>query len=137
MTAERRIRVLLAKPGLDALHDRGYYVVGRAMREAGMEVIMAGKYLTADQIAQAAVQEDVDFIGISLLSGTPLAVMRRLVERLGELDGENIPVVLGGIIPKKEIPELDKLGVKGLFGPGTPIDSILEFINRNVSAVKE
>jgi methylmalonyl-CoA mutase C-terminal domain/subunit len=137
MTAERRIRILLAKPGLDALHDRGYFVVGRAMREAGMEVIMAGKYLTADQIAQAAVQEDVDFIGISLLSGTPLAIIRRLVERLKELGGENIPIMLGGIIPEKEKPELEELGVTGFFGPGSPIDDILEYINRNLPAVKE
>ncbi len=135
MTAERRIRILLAKPGLDALHDRGYYVVGRALREAGMEVIMAGKYLTADQIAQASIQEDVDFIGISLLSGTPLAIMPRLVERLKELGGENIQIILGGIIPDREIPELKKLRITGFFGPGSPTQRIIEFIRENAKEV--
>jgi methylmalonyl-CoA mutase C-terminal domain/subunit len=135
MTDERRIRILLAKPGLDAMHDRGYYVVGRALREAGMEVIMAGKYLTADQIAQASIQEDVDFIGISLLSGTPMAIMPRLVERLKELGGENIQIILGGIIPDREIPELKKLGIAGFFGPGSPTQRIIEFIRENSKEV--
>lgn len=137
MTAEKRIRVLLGKPGLDALHDRGYFVVGRALREAGMEVIMAGKYLTPAQIAQAAVQEDVDFIGLSLLSGTPLSIIPDLLDRLKKLGGENIPIILGGIIPSKEIPELKKLGVSGFFGPGTHTNEIVEFISQNAEAAKE
>ncbi len=137
MIADRRIRVLLAKPGLDAQHDRGYFVVGRALREAGMEVIMAGKYLTPAQIAQASIQEDVDFIGLSLLSGTPLAIVTPLLERLKEMAGENIPVLLGGIIPKREIPELQKLDILGLFGPGTPTDKIVEFIRQKAGATKE
>lgn len=136
MIAERRIRILLAKPGLDAMHDRGYYVVGRALREAGMEVIMAGKYLTADQIAHAAIQEDVDFIGISLLSGTPLTILPHLIDRLKDLGGEGIQIILGGIIPNREIPDLKKLGISGFFGPGTSTQQIVDYFRQNAPVAK-
>ena len=123
----RKIRVLIAKPGLDG-HDRGAKVVARGLRDAGMEVIYVGLRLTPEQIAEAAIQEDVDVVGIDCLSGAHMALFPKTVSLIREKGGENILVVGGGIIPKKDIPKLKEAGIAQIFGPGTPIDEIVKFI---------
>jgi methylmalonyl-CoA mutase C-terminal domain/subunit len=129
---ERRIRVLVAKPGLDG-HDRGAKVIARALRDAGMEVVYTGIRQTPEMIAEAAVQEDVDVVGMSILSGAHMALFPRVMELLRENDMDDVLVVAGGIIPDEDVPALNELGVTGIFGPGTPTDEIVKFVRGNVA----
>ena len=128
---ERKIRVLIAKPGLDG-HDRGAKIVARALRDAGMEVIYTGLHQTAEMIVETAVQEDVDVIGLSLLSGAHMTLFVDVTKLLKEKDMGNVLVVGGGIIPEQDAPKLKKVGVAGIFGPGTHCDDIVSFIKKNV-----
>lgn len=121
---ERKIRVLVAKPGLDG-HDRGAKVVARALRDAGMEVIYTGLRQTPEMIAEAALQEDVDVVGLSILSGAHLTLMPRIIELLRINNQENVKVFIGGIIPDEDIPRLIEMGVTGVYGPGTLTDDIV------------
>ena len=123
----RKIRVLIAKPGLDG-HDRGAKVVARGLRDAGMEVIYLGLRLTPEQIAEAAIQEDVDVVGLDCLSGAHMALFPRTVKLIREKGGKDILVIGGGIIPKKDIPKLREAGIAQIFGPGTPLEEIVKFI---------
>jgi methylmalonyl-CoA mutase C-terminal domain/subunit len=129
----RKLRVVIAKPGLDG-HDRGAKVIARALRDAGMEVIYTGLRQTPEQIASAALQEDADVIGLSILSGAHNHIMPKLMELLREKGLDDVLVVIGGIIPDVDIPRLKALGVKGVFLPGTPMQEIVDFINSNVAA---
>ena len=130
--SERKIRVLVAKPGLDG-HDRGAKVIARALRDAGMEVIYTGLRQTPEQIAAAALQEDVDVIGLSILSGAHMAIVPRVLELLREKDvAEQITLVVGGIIPDADIEPLKKAGVAEVFQPGTSSQDIINFIQRTV-----
>ncbi len=131
MQSKRKIRVLIAKPGLDS-HDRGAKVVARALRDAGMEVIYTGLRQTPEQIVETALQEDVDVIGLSILSGAHKALFPRIMELLKQKGLTDMMVFAGGIIPEEDIPELKKLGIKGIFGPGTPTDTIIQFMLENV-----
>lgn len=131
MQSKRKIRVLIAKPGLDS-HDRGAKVVARALRDAGMEVIYTGLRQTPEQIVETALQEDVDVIGLSILSGAHRALFPRIMELLEEKGLTDVMVFAGGIIPEEDIPELKKLGIKEVFGPGTPTETIIQFVLRNV-----
>lgn len=128
---ERRIRVLIAKPGLNS-HDRGAKVIARALRDAGMEVIYTGLRQTPEQIVETALQEDVDVIGLSILSGAHLALFPRIMELLKEKGMDDVLVVAGGIIPDEDIPILKKMGIAEVFGPGTPTEEIIKFIRENV-----
>jgi methylmalonyl-CoA mutase C-terminal domain/subunit len=127
------IRVLVAKPGLDG-HDRGAKVIARALRDAGMEVIYTGLRQTPEMIVNAAVQEDVDCIGLSILSGAHNAILPRVMALLKARGAEDILVVLGGTIPQQDAESLKGLGVAAIFGPGTPLDSTVQFIRNNVKA---
>lgn len=120
---ERKIRVLVAKPGLDG-HDRGAKVVARALRDAGMEVIYTGLRQTPEMVAEAALQEDVDAVGLSILSGAHMALVPRVLELLRANGQEDVKVFVGGIIPDEDVPELKSLGVTGIYGPGTSTDDI-------------
>ncbi len=132
MNVTRKIRVLLAKPGLDG-HDRGVKVVARALRDAGMEVIYTGLHKSSEQIVEAALQEDVDVIGLSSLSGAHMALFPRIMELLKQNEMiDDTLVIAGGIIPDIDIPELTKIGIMGLFGPGTDTDEIVDYINSNL-----
>lgn len=124
-----RIRVLLAKPGLDG-HDRGAKVVARALRDAGMEVIYTGIRQTPEMIVEAAIQEDVDVIGLSILSGAHLDLFPSIIEGLRKKGREDALVVAGGIIPEDDIPALQEMGVKAIFGPGTSTEDIVRFIQK-------
>jgi len=128
---ERKIRVLVAKPGLDG-HDRGAKIVARALRDAGMEVIYTGLHQTTDMIVETAIQEDVDVIGLSLLSGAHMTLFIDVTKLLKDKGIDNVLVVGGGIVPEEDIPELKKAGVAGVFGPGTHCDDIVNFIKTNV-----
>jgi methylmalonyl-CoA mutase, C-terminal domain len=128
-----RIRVVIAKPGLDG-HDRGAKVIARALRDAGMEVIYTGLRQTPEQIVNAALQEDADVIGLSILSGAHMHICPRIVELLREQGLEGVLVVVGGIIPDADIPALNALGITGVFQPGTPMQEIVEFIRGHVAA---
>ena len=127
----RKIRVVIAKPGLDG-HDRGAKVIARALRDAGMEVIYTGLRQTPEQIVAAALQEDADAIGLSILSGAHMHICPRLMELLRERGLQDVLVVVGGIIPDVDIPRLRDAGVKGIFLPGTPMQEIIDFIAANV-----
>jgi len=127
----KKIRVVIAKPGLDG-HDRGAKVIARALRDAGMEVIYTGLRQTPEQIVAAALQEDADAIGLSILSGAHMHICPRVMQLLKEKELDDVIVVIGGIIPDVDIPKLKAAGVKGIFLPGTPMQSIIDFINRNV-----
>jgi len=127
----KKIRVLVAKPGLDG-HDRGAKVVARGLRDAGMEVIYLGLRLTPEQIAEAAIQEDVDVVGLSCLSGAHMALFPRIVNLIREKGARNILVIGGGIIPEKDIPELREAGIAQTFGPGTPLSEISKFIETSL-----
>jgi len=122
-----KIRILIAKPGLDG-HDRGAKVVARALRDGGMEVIYTGLHQTPEMIVEAAIQEDVDIIGVSILSGAHMTVFPRILNLLKEKGADHIKVIGGGIIPKDDMEELKKKGVTELFGPGTPTSEIVEFV---------
>jgi methylmalonyl-CoA mutase, C-terminal domain len=126
----RNIRVVIAKPGLDG-HDRGAKVIARALRDAGMEVIYTGLRQTPEQIVTAALQEDADVIGLSILSGAHNHIAPRLMELLKARGLDDVLVVIGGIIPDVDIPKLKALGIKGVFLPGTPMQDIIDFIRSN------
>ena len=126
----RKIRVIVAKPGLDG-HDRGAKVIARALRDAGMEVIYTGLRQTPEQIVGAALQEDADAIGLSILSGAHMHICPRVMALLNEKGLDDVLVVVGGIIPDVDIPRLHGIGVKGIFLPGTPMQDIITFINDN------
>lgn len=127
---DHKIRVLVAKPGLDG-HDRGAKVVARALRDAGMEVIYTGIRQTPEMIVEAALQEDVDVIGLSILSGAHMALFPRIMELLRQNGMEDVLVVAGGIIPDEDITTLKAMGISGIFGPGTSTQDIVAFINAN------
>jgi methylmalonyl-CoA mutase, C-terminal domain len=129
----RKIRVVIAKPGLDG-HDRGAKVIARALRDAGMEVIYTGLRQTPEQIVTAALQEDADVIGLSILSGAHMHICPRVLELLDEKGLSDVIVVVGGIIPDSDVPKLNAIGIDGIFQPGTPMQEIVDFIDRRVRA---
>jgi methylmalonyl-CoA mutase C-terminal domain/subunit len=129
---DRKIRVVIAKPGLDG-HDRGAKVIARALRDAGMEVIYLGLRQTPEQIVTATLQEDADVIGLSILSGAHMHICPRVMQLLKEKGLEHVLVVIGGIIPDVDLPKLTEMGVKGIFLPGTPMQHIVDFINSHVT----
>jgi methylmalonyl-CoA mutase C-terminal domain/subunit len=128
---ERKIRVLVAKPGLDG-HDRGAKVVARALRDAGMEVIYTGIRQTPEMIAEAALQEDVDVVGLSILSGAHMSLFPRIMELLRQKGMGDVLVVVGGIIPDEDVPAVRAMGIQGVFGPGTSTQDIVQFIRQQV-----
>jgi methylmalonyl-CoA mutase C-terminal domain/subunit len=128
----KTIRVLVAKPGLDG-HDRGAKVVAQALRDAGMEVIYTGLHQTVDQIVNTALQEGVDVIGLSIMSGAHLPICEKLAKKIKEKKIEDILVVVGGVIPKKDIPLLQQIGINGIFPGGTPFDESIRWIKEHVS----
>ena len=128
----RKIRVLVAKPGLDG-HDRGAKVVARALRDAGMEVIYTGLRQTPEMIAEAALQEDVNVVGLSILSGAHMALVPRVMELLAANGQSHVKVFIGGIIPDEDVPQLKELGVSGIYGPGTITDEIIKDIQSALS----
>lgn len=125
--SDRKIRVLIAKPGLDG-HDRGAKVIARTLRDAGMEVIYTGLRQTPEMIVEAANQEDVDVIGLSILSGAHLALTPRIMELLQQHDMNDVAVIIGGIIPPEDVDKLKEMGVAGVFGPGSDTGAIVRFI---------
>jgi methylmalonyl-CoA mutase C-terminal domain/subunit len=127
MQSARKIRVLIAKPGLDS-HDRGAKVVARALRDAGMEVIYTGLRQTAEQIVETALQEDVDVIGLSILSGAHKTLFPRIMELLQKQGLTDVLVFAGGIIPEEDVPEIKKLGIYEVFGPGTTTETIIHYV---------
>ncbi|HKD81661.1 MAG TPA: cobalamin B12-binding domain-containing protein [Candidatus Angelobacter sp.] len=131
MSTDRKIRVLVAKPGLDG-HDRGAKVIARALRDAGMEVIYTGLRQTPEMIVTSALQEDVDVIGLSILSGAHNAIVPRVNELLHQNKMDDVLLLVGGIIPEQDFDQMKKAGVSGIFNPGTPMDEIVEFIRKNV-----
>jgi methylmalonyl-CoA mutase C-terminal domain/subunit len=131
--AGQHIRVLIAKPGLDG-HDRGAKVIARALRDAGMEVIYTGLHQTPEMIAEAALQEDVDAVGLSILSGAHMALFPRVMEELRKRGLDDVLVYAGGIIPDADIPTIKEMGVKGVFGPGTTLEETVRFVRENVTA---
>jgi len=132
----QKIRVVIAKPGLDG-HDRGAKVIARALRDAGMEVIYTGLRQTPDQIVGAALQEDADVIGLSILSGAHMHICPRVMELLKEKGLSDVLVVIGGIIPDVDVPKLQAMGVRGIFLPGTPMQDIVDYITKNVRSRQE
>ena len=124
------IRVLVAKPGLDG-HDRGAKVIARALRDAGMEVIYTGLRQTPEQVVNAALQEDVEFIGLSILSGAHTAIIPRVMKLIEQKEMDDVQVILGGIIPDEDTEAMKRLGVAAVFQPGTPLESIITFIREN------
>ncbi len=135
MPKEDKIRVLIAKPGLDG-HDRGAKVVARALRDAGMEVIYTGIRQTPEMITATAIQEDVDVVGLSILSGAHLEIFPLITDGLREKGKGDALIIAGGIIPEDDIPALQQLGVKAAFGPGTPTSNIVSFIQKELAAQK-
>lgn len=133
---ERKIRVLIAKPGLDG-HDRGAKVVARALRDAGMEVIYTGLRQTPEMVAEAALQEDVDVVGLSILSGAHMALVPRILDLLRAQGQEDVKVFVGGIIPDEDIPRLLEIGVMGVYGPGTLTEQIIKDISAAVGRVEQ
>lgn len=129
--SERKIRVLVAKPGLDG-HDRGAKVVARALRDAGFEVIYTGLRQTPEQIAEAALQEDVNVVGLSILSGAHMRLFPEIMRLLKEKGMGAVLVIAGGIIPEDDVAPLKKLGIKAIFGPGTPTTEIVKYIREHV-----
>ena len=130
--SERKIRVLVAKPGLDG-HDRGAMVVARALRDAGMEVIYTGIRQTPEMIVEAALQEDVDVVGLSILSGAHMTLCPRIIELLRAQGMSDVPVVLGGIVPAEDVAPLQEMGVSAVFGPGATTTDIIEFIRSSAN----
>ena len=131
MQPENRLRVLVAKPGLDG-HDRGVKIIARGFRDAGYEVIYTGVHQTPEQIVSAAIQEDVDLVGLSCLSGALIFLFSEVVNQLREKGAGDIVVVGGGIVPEEDIPRLKKVGIKEVFLPGTSLDEILKWTEKNV-----
>jgi len=128
---EKKIRVLVAKPGLDG-HDRGAKIVARALRDAGMEVIYTGLHQTAEMVVETAIQEDVDVVGLSLLSGAHMTLFVDVAHLMKRKGMKDILIIGGGIIPQEDVSKLKKEGISGVFGPGTHCDEIVEFIKKNV-----
>jgi methylmalonyl-CoA mutase C-terminal domain/subunit len=131
MSQARPIRVLVAKPGLDG-HDRGAKVIARALRDGGMEVIYTGIRQTPEMIVEAAIQEDVDAILMSILSGAHMALFPRVMELLEQNQVDDVLVAAGGILPDEDIPAIQAMGIKGCFGPGTPMEQIIRFVRENI-----
>ena len=131
MATEKKIRVLVAKPGLDG-HDRGAKVIARALRDAGMEVIYTGLRQTPEMIVNASLQEDVDVIGLSILSGAHNAIVPRVIDLMRQNKMDDVLIVVGGTIPAQDLESLKAAGVHAVFGPGTPMDDIVTFIRSNV-----
>ena len=133
MAGEQKIRVLVAKPGLDD-HDRGAKVVARALRDAGMEVIYTGIRQTPEMIIEAAVQEDVDVVGLSILSGAHMELFPKIIKGLEKKGKKDHFVICGGIIPDEDIPRLKKMGIKAVFGPGTSTKDVIDFVTERLSS---
>jgi methylmalonyl-CoA mutase C-terminal domain/subunit len=133
MSPDRKIRVVVAKPGLDG-HDRGAKIIARALRDAGMEVIYTGLHQTPEQIVETVIQEDADAVGLSILSGAHMTLVPRIVELLKEQEAGDVLVTVGGTIPADDIPELKRLGVAAVFTPGAPTQDIIDFIEGAVGA---
>jgi methylmalonyl-CoA mutase C-terminal domain/subunit len=131
MAQDRRIRILIGKPGLDG-HDRGAKVIARGFRDAGFEVIYTGLHQTPEQIVNAAIQEDVDAIGLSSLAGAHNTLFRQTVDLLKKKGAEYILIFAGGIIPKEDIPDLKAIGIKGIFTPGTTLDEAVQWVRENI-----
>jgi len=127
-----KIRILIAKPGLDG-HDRGAKVIARALRDAGMEVIYTGLRQSSEDIVEAAIQEDVQFIGLSILSGAHTHIFPKVIQLLKERNADDIKIIAGGIIPNEEIPKWNELGIEAIFGPGSSTTEIIEYINRTTN----
>ena len=136
MNRERKIRVVIAKPGLDG-HDRGAKIIARALRDAGMEVIYTGLHQTPEQIVATVIQEDADAVGLSILSGAHMTLVPRIVELLRGEGVEDVVVTVGGTIPSDDIPELRELGVAAVFTPGAPTSDIIDFIKSAVSETRQ
>ena len=132
MEKERKIRVLVAKPGLDG-HDRGAKIIARALRDAGMEVIYTGIRQTPPMIVEAAIQEDVDAVLMSILSGAHLAIFPKVMQMLADNGVDDVLVMAGGILPDEDIPAIERLGIKGNFGPGTSMSTIIDFVRANIN----
>ena len=135
MNRERKIRVVIAKPGLDG-HDRGAKIIARALRDAGMEVIYTGLHQTPEQIVETAIQEDADAVGISILSGAHMTLVPKILEGLKENGVEDVVVVVGGTIPKPDVEELKQQGVAEIFTPGAPVSEIVEFLRERVPVTR-
>ncbi len=135
MAEERKLRILIAKPGLDG-HDRGARVIARAFRDAGFEVVYTGCHQTPEQIVSTAIQEDVDLIGLSILSGAHRYSFPRIMELLKENNAEDITVIGGGIFPLEDIPKLKAIGIKEIFEPGAKLDDIVQWVRTNVKPRK-
>jgi len=133
MNKKRRLRVLVAKPGLDG-HDRGARIIARAYRDAGFEVVYTGLHQTPEEIVQAAIQEDVDMIGLSSLAGAHMYLFPRVVELLKQNGADDIVVCGGGIFPEEDIPKLKKAGIKEIFTPGTPLSEAVKWVEEHVEA---
>ncbi|HDS16156.1 MAG TPA: cobalamin B12-binding domain-containing protein [Proteobacteria bacterium] len=129
--SEKKIKVLVAKPGLDG-HDRGAKIIARGLRDAGFEVVYTGLHQTPEEIVATAIQEDVNVIGVSSLAGAHMYLFPRIVELLAEKGADDIPVFGGGIIPEDDIPQLKKAGIKAVFTPGSPVDETVQWIRENV-----
>ena len=127
MSKKGKIRVLIAKPGLDG-HDRGAKVIARALRDSGMEVIYTGLRQSPEDIVEAAIQEDVHFIGLSILSGAHTHIFPKVIELLKEKNADDIKIIAGGIIPDEEIPKWNKIGIEAIFGPGSSTNDIIDYI---------
>jgi methylmalonyl-CoA mutase, C-terminal domain len=130
MTQERKVKIIIAKPGLDG-HDRGAKVVARALRDAGFEVVYTGIRQTPEMIAETALQEDAEVIGLSILSGAHLELFPRVVEELKERGMDDVVLFAGGIIPQEDIPKLEKIGIKAIFGPGSSTHDIIDWVKKN------
>ncbi len=135
MSPERRLRILIAKPGLDG-HDRGARIIARSYRDAGFEVIYTGVHQTPEQIVSAAIQEDVDLVGLSCLSSVHLYLFTEVVKQLREKQAANITVIGGGVIPPEDIPRLKEAGIKEIFLPGTPLEKIIQWTKENIKPLK-
>jgi len=131
MDQKRKIRILVAKPGLDG-HDRGARIIARAYRDAGFEVVYSGLHQTPEEVVQAAIQEDVDMIGLSSLAGAHMFLFPRVVELLREKDADDIVVCGGGIFPEEDIPKLKETGIREIFTPGTPLREAVKWVEENV-----
>jgi methylmalonyl-CoA mutase C-terminal domain/subunit len=129
--SEKKIKVLIAKPGLDG-HDRGAKIVARGLRDAGFEVVYTGLHQTPEEIVATAIQEDVDVIGVSSLAGAHMYLFPRIIELLQEQGADDIPVFGGGIIPEDDIPVLKKAGIREIFTPGTPVDATVDWIREHI-----
>lgn len=135
MSTKRRIRIVVAKPGLDS-HDRGAKVIARAFRDAGMEVIYTGLWQTPEQIVETALQEDVDVVALSILSGAHMTLFPKITKLMKQKGLNDILVLGGGVIPDEDIPALKKIGIAEVFGPGTPTSTIIKFIKQNTQKAK-